>query len=792
MKPNPFMPNVTTPKVINRNAEVVPWNRERIRRAISLAFFAMRHPGINNTLKESKIRNYGLSPKDVVIVEALTTKVEEKIITLGVPEVSLETIQDTVEDTLLENKHIQIAKAYISYRQTQAITRLKHYDGQVLSDYIFAAKYARYNPEKKRREVWDETVDRVRDMHLTFFADKLDAKVTLEEQTKTLKQWIEFAFEGVRRKEVLPSMRSLQFGGEAVLKANSRLYNCSYSFANRPAWFREYFYLLLCGCGCGFSVQTHHVAQLPSLPPRSKDDELPVRHYAIPDTIEGWADSLDVLLESYLKGYYVEFNYSQIRRKGTPLKTSGGKAPGHVPLKKMHVRVNKILAEAAGRHLKPIEVYDIAMFIAEAVLSGGIRRSAVLTLFSPADEEMMNAKTGDWFNVNRQRSGSNNSAVIIRNKTTREQFDKLFHAQKEFGEPGFFFADSTESGSNPCLEIGLKPLIDWELTKEEKSKLESHSIDITKIPLHGHQFCNLTTINGGLITSPRIFNQASLLAAIIGTLQAAYTDIPYLGPITELINKKDALLGVSICGIMDSPKVLLNPLVLKNAAHLCRRVNAALAKSIGINPAARITAVKPEGTTSLLLNAGSGIHPHHARHYFRRVQANKQEHLYKHIAEINPQMVEQSVYNEQSGVITFPVSARPDAVLRSTISALRFLENVKLVQQNWVLEGKNPNRDPGINHNVSNTCTVKDTEWDAVAEYIWSNREFFTGVSLLRDSGDKQYAQAPREEVVTAADIAKWNLLDPKPVDFSKVVETEDNTNLKAIVACAGGMCELV
>ncbi|MEX2043717.1 MAG: recombinase, partial [Opitutus sp.] len=562
-------------------------------------------------------------------------------------------------------------------------------------------------------------------------------------------------------------------------------------------FFREYFFLLLSGCGVGFSVQKHHVAMLPPLPLRAAENDLPVRHSRVADTIEGWSDALHALVASYYEGAKVEFDYSAIRPRGTPLRTSGGKAPGHLPLKKALARVDEILDQAAGRALRPIEVYDINMFIAKAVLAGGIRRSATICLFSPDDEEMMNAKTGRWFEKHPQRAASNNSAVLSRSDRNADHFRKLFKAQKEFGEPGFFFCDHPEAGCNPCAEISLLPVVDWELSPDELSRLFEwgYKGDLPGTTrLSGFQHCNLTTINGRAATTETAFFEACIAATVIGTLQAAYTEMPYLGPVTRLLNEHDALLGVSICGFMDNPAVLFDPDTLTRGAKLCRATNRLMAAVIGIRPAAKLSTTKPEGTASLILNAASGIHPHHARRYFRRVQANRKEPVYAFFKTANPQMTETSVYNpETDDVITFPVEAPKKAILRKELTATQFLELVKLVQQSWVVPGGDPgSRSPDLHHNVSNTCTVRPEEWDEVADFIWANRRSFTGISLLQDAGDKAYAQAPREEVVTESDVVRWNALRPYRVDYTQMHEESDETELKQSVACAGGACEII
>ncbi|HEX2855351.1 MAG TPA: ATP cone domain-containing protein [Opitutaceae bacterium] len=801
--------------VVKRDGTTVPWDASKIIRAVSLAFYDVKHGGAPNPFRNDAAARYGIDLDTFLKTMAITgraTRTLELIYRQG-RNPSIEQIQDTLEKTIAAEGEWAVARSYIIYRERQASQRLQHYPENGLADYIACAKYARYRADLGRRELFPEAVGRVEAMHLAFFRDRLNQPVTgdlaatpaaprdhglLAEWISgaTLGELIQRSFAAVAAKRVLPSMRSLQFGGEAILRNHARLFNCSFSAADRPEFFREYFFLLLAGTGCGFSVQRHHVERMPALPARPGELELPVVHHTVADTIEGWADALHVLVLSYLQGFKAEFNFSAVRARGRPLATSGGKAPGHLPLKQALLDVEALLRSGCGRKLRPVEVYDICMFVARSVLSGGIRRSATICLFSPDDEEMMDAKTGNWFEKNPQRSASNNSAVLQRSSADEALFRRLFNAQKEFGEPGFYFADHPDHGCNPCCEIGLHPVLETPLPREDLDRLRALGFDgelSSPSRLSGWQMCNLTTINGAALTGTGDFFIACMHAAVIGTLQAAYTDIPYLGAVTRHLNERDALLGVSICGFMDNPEILFDPETLERGARLCRAANQLVAAAIGIRPAARVTCVKPEGTASLLLNAASGIHPHHARHYFRRVQANRRDPIYRHFLAANPQMIEASVYRpDTDDVITFPVEAPANAILRDEVGAVEFLQFVQLVQRHWVLAGEAPvSRSPGLHHNVSNTCTVKPEEWNAVADFIWGNRAEFTGIALLACDGDKRYAQAPRESVVTDDDAARWNRLKYSPVDYAALLEASDETALKDVLACAGGKCEV-
>jgi ribonucleoside-triphosphate reductase (thioredoxin) len=732
------------------------------------------------TAVEKAVRSVANDPEAEVaphlqtILKNITASIDNIVqgyVRRGEAEIDVETIQDMVEQQLMGAGLYDVARSYILYREEHKKARNKRLrpDAAAIQDYMLVSRYARYLPEKGRRETFAEAVNRVRDMHLRRY--------------KGADEDIKWAFEQVLQKRCLPSMRSMQFAGPAIETNHARMYNCTFGICDRLDFFRDGLYLLLCGTGVGFSVEFEHVEKLPPL--ASSIDEGDVIHVTIPDTIEGWSDALQSLMDSYVKGYLVEFNYSKIRPRGAPLKISGGKAPGHVPLRRALERIRNILDGALRRKLKPIEAYDIMMHAADAVIAGGVRRSATICLFSMDDGEMMNAKRGNWFQENPQRGRSNNSVKLIRNETSKAQFLRIFTKQKEWGEPGFYFANDLSHGCNPCCEIGLNP------------HLEVHNSDGTVSIESGWQFCNLTEINGASIRSEEDFRTAVRAATIIGTCQAGYTEFPYLGSTTETLCRREALLGVSITGMMDSPSFTLNPEIQRAMATYAVKVNREISLKIGIEPAARLTCVKPAGSTSLLLGTASGIHPRHARRYFRRIQANKSDPVYRFFNEKNPHMCEESVWsaNKTDDVITFCVEAPEEAILRGEMSAMDLLKHVHSTQQNWVIPGTaRPESNPGLYHNVSNTLTVREHEWDAVADYIWENRADFTGISMLAASGDKIYQQAPHEEVVTAGDETLWNefIANFTPVDYTDMAEQEDVTNLQGEVACAGGACELI
>ena len=1097
------------------------------------------------------------------------TKVLNTVIdTLSDDVLDVEHVQDAVETALMKHGQFEVAKAFILYRHKRAEARegrtSKAPDPKAISDYIHAGKYARYVPTLLRREVYPETVGRVESMHLGQYPDLADE--------------IKWAFDLVRAKRVLPSMRSMQFGGSAILSNHNRIYNCSFSLVDRPEVFSEALFLLLSGCGVGYSVQFDHIEKLPSL---GYVDPKKVRHHVVEDTIEGWADALKALMQSYLDGVNLELSYYLIRDAGTPLRTSGGKAPGHLKLKDSLERIRGVLSKAQGRKLRPIECHRIMCHAADAVLSGGIRRSAMICLFSLDDSEMMFAKTGNWWETEPYFANANNSVVLKRDEVKKKQFKRIFQMTRQWGEPGFYFTANYDYGTNPCFhpdtrlwtangyikvgdlfkagtpnqvvrdtrvgkgeaingervglqvadathvfltqknaqvfklvtehgyhvtatathefptpdgrkqlsnlypgdtlllpsgegsfgtkgtsdeglllglhvgdgtseadasyidlwesdfdqkdhvlaalnaviesvptdrgtrnygpvvwqdqvvpddsdqkvraggvrfrrwlaaladheqvhmlkdrvpesvwqgsrefvagyirglfatdgtvllggkgtkatlslrlgqsnkplledvqvllgmfgivsrlysrtpagfrslpdnkgegkmqdyfckehfelvinrpnaitfnkviglfgrkseimadrmasrgeslrkperfitrvlsiesagtsdvycltqpetntviangivtaqccEIGLNPLLT--ITEEEQTKLAAKGIKVAVGQTYtGWAFCNLCEINAAKLTSLADFEEAAKAATLIGTLQAGYTKMPYLGWISETLAEREALLGIGMTGMLDAPHIACNPDFQREVAGKIKAWNAEYAAKIGVRPAARTTCVKPSGTTSLELGCvGSGHHAHHAKRYIRRVTADELETVFQAFRAVNPHMCVRKPDGKY--VIEFPVEVPANAPVRADLGAIQFLDMVKSTQQNWVLPGTGDSKhSPGLNHNVSNTVTVRPEEWDKVADYLWENREYFTGVSLLAASGDKDFAFAPNEEVTTPADEARWNAIleSYRPVDYTAIVEDNDETNLSGELACAGGVCEV-
>ena len=612
----------------------------------------------------------------------------------------------------------------------------------LMSDAKFFEGYSRWDESKNRYETWNDAVGRVMDMHRKFYKDVM---------TDELSALIDEAQGLYEKKYFLGAQRALQFGGEQLIKHQMRLYNCTSTYADRVAFFGEFFYVLLCGAGAGVSVQKHHIEKLAPIANRTKQAKI----HVVEDSIEGWATSADILMSSYFvgggvhpdfEGRRVYFDTSNIRPKGAMI-SGGFKAPGPEPLRKALDKIEHLLQGlilGGKSRLNPIHVYDIAMHLADAVLAGGVRRSATIFLFSPDDEEMMTAKTGDWFITNPQRGRSNNSALIVRKEATREQFAKLMGSVRQFGEPGFVFTESTEHTYNPCVEIGKYPT----LIGEDNSKTS------------GWQGCNLSEINGGLANSKEEFMKACRGASILGTLQAGYTDFKFFKTnTTKKIFDREALIGVSITGWMNNPEILLNEDILKEGAELIKSVNRHVAKIIGINPAARTTCVKPAGNASVILKTASGVHGEQAPMYIRNVQMNKEAEVAQLIRERNPYMVEESVWsqNKTDYVISFPVIPPQNSIWKEDLYGVNLLEKVKFIQKHWVENGTDESLcvDPTVRHNVSNTIDVLPEQWDEVEEYLFENRNYFAGVSLLSATGDKDFNQAPMTAIETEDQIIR-------------------------------------
>ena len=613
---------------------------------------------------------------------------------------------------------------------------------KILSDLTVYMKYAKFIPELERRETWEELVTRNMNMHIKKYPQIAGEIVDV--------------YQYVFDKKVLPSMRSMQFGGKPIEISPNRIYNCAYLPIDHLDAFSEAMFLLLGGTGVGYSVQKHHVEKLPEI---RKPNPNRTRRFLVGDSIEGWADAIKVLMKSYFGEHLStpEFDFSDVRPKGAQLVTSGGKAPGPQPLKDcLHKLKGMLDAKEDGEKMTPIEVHDMVCHIADAVLAGGIRRAALISLFSADDNEMIACKSGAWWETNPQRGRANNSAALVRHKITKEFFLDLWKRVEASGagEPGIYFTNDKDWGTNPCCEIALRP----------------------------NQFCNLCEVNVSDIESQEDLNNRVKAAAFIGTLQAGYTDFHYLRDIWKRTTEKEALIGVSMTGIGSGVVLGYN---MKEAAKLVKEENARVAEMIGVNKSARTTTVKPAGTTSLTLGTSSGIHAWHNDYYIRRVRVGKNEAIYQYLSIYHPELVEDEFFRpHDTAVISVPQKAPEGAILR-TESPFQLLDRVKKITQEWVRPG---HRSGSNTHNVSATISLKNEDWELAGEWMWENRDFYNGLSVLPYDGGS-YIQAPFEDCTKE----EYDRLFAKlsSIDLSRVVELQDNTDLSGELACAGGACEI-
>lgn len=605
----------------------------------------------------------------------------------------------------------------------------------VVGEYVFLSKYSQTHNGKK--ETWQEAVNRVMDMHLKRYS----GMVKPEDEAEFSKMFAH-AYSLYSEQRVLGAQRALQYGGELMLEKHARFYNCSSTYVDRVRVFEEIMYLLLCGAGTGYSVQHVHTDRLPV--PKGFDNSKQAEKFVIPDTIEGWAEAVGKMMTAYYYGGAdIEFDYSAIRPKGAYIR-GGFKAPGPDPLRQAIEKVHHIVNRIKGRKLRPFELHYIICICANSVVTGGVRRSAMISIFDADDAEMAACKTGNWIATMPELCRSNNSAAILPD-TSKEAFDAIYENTKMYGEPGFVFIDSPWFVYNPCGEVGMYPRV-----QDENG--EWHS---------GWGFCNLAEINGGKVKTEQDFYDACEAASVICTLQAGYTNFRVLEKWSQKIAERDALIGIGITGLCENPDILFNADIQRRGAEIVKETNQKVARMIGINPAARCTVVKPSGNSSQLLGTLSGITPGHSRHYIRHIQAADTEQAVQEWMRVNPDMVEASVWApDREKVIAFPVTLPEGALLKQNLTAIDFLKFVLLTKQNWIEFGTNfdhpsTKENPRLRMNVSNTCTVRPEEWDEVREFLWEHRSEFGGISLLSSFGDLDYPQAPYTEVLDETELAK-------------------------------------
>jgi ribonucleoside-diphosphate reductase alpha chain len=612
---------------------------------------------------------------------------------------------------------------------------------EALSSLTVFSKYAKYIPELKRRETWNEIIDRYQSMMIKKYPNLEDAIIKSAEL--------------IRDKKVLPSMRALQFAGAAAEVNNARIYNCCYLPIDSLHSFSETMFLLLGGTGVGYSVQTHHVEQLPTI---KKQEKYKQRNYLIEDSIMGWADAVKMLMKFYFEGgFKPKFDFRAIREKGARLVTAGGKAPGPEPLKLCLAHIDAVMERKQdGEKLSSLDCHDILCHIANSVLAGGIRRSAMICLFDHDDEAMITCKYGNWWETNEQRGRANNSAVLKRGEISEETFKDLWKRIEASGsgEPGIYWTNDKDWGTNPCCEIALRP----------------------------YQFCNLCEVNVSDIQSQTDLNDRVAVAAFFGTLQAGFFDFHYLRPIWAKTTQKDALLGIGMTGIGSGEILKYN---LEIAAETAKTVNSMISAQIGTNEAARVTCIKPSGTTSLVLGTASGIHAWHNDYYLRTMRFNKNEDIATYMMINHPELCEDDVLRPMDTVcIRIPVKAPEGSIFR-TETAIDTLERVKRFSQEWI----KPGHINGANtHNVSATISILEDGWKEVGDWMWENREVYNGLSVLPHFGGS-YKQAPFEDI--SEEEYNIRISHLKSVDLTKVIELDDTVEFGQVAACAGGACEI-
>jgi ribonucleoside-triphosphate reductase len=608
---------------------------------------------------------------------------------------------------------------------------------KILSDLAFYRTYSKVKPTNATKESWNEVVDRYQ-------------QFLIDQNRTEHHDLIAKACHSVRLKQIVPSMRMLQFAGPGLARENMKAYNCSFTAIESFKAIAEVFYVLMCGTGAGFSVQKHHTSQLPAI--HSLDE---VHAFVIADSKEGWCDSVLELL----KNPNIIFNYDRIRPAGTPLST-GGTASGSVALRQMHEKVRNILMNAIGRQLRPIEVHDIVCHVADCVVVGGVRRAALISLFDRTDEQMLYAKVGSWWERNPQRARANNSAVLIHGETTREEFDMVLDMciESKSGEPGIFWTHDKDYGVNPCAEISLQ----------------------------SQGLCNLTEINAAICQNEFDFAQAAYYATVLGTFQAALTNFTYVDPRWKKVAEEDALLGVSITGQAQNWQGL-QKWDLADVADMTKLWNKELANELGINHAARITTTKPSGTTSTVLGTTAGIHGAYAPHYLRRVRIAKDDPMAIYLRHKLPEeLVEEDQF--QSSLLCIAMPIQMNGIVASEESCIDQLERSKFIHKNWIRPGHNsgPNT-----HNVSLTCYYKDGEDnERLKDWMWNNRQSYSGISLLPQD-THTYVQAPYE----AISAERFKELESKVLainlDLGEIRYELKYDSRQEVSGCEGTLCSL-
>lgn len=629
-----------------------------------------------------------------------------------------------------------------------------------LSDLKLYSDFLGYREQDQRYETWEEACKEVFDTHRVRYQKEL-------KNSSELQTLLENAEKYYTDKKYLTAQRSLQFRGDDIFKHNFRLFNCLVMYADKPSWWGDSLYLMLCGCGVGVNMMLPFINRLPKVVKRIKG----TKTFVIQDTIQGWGESAHVLISSYCsekpvegyeeyQGYEIKFDYSQIREKGAKVGRRF-KAPGPDGLKQSLERVEQLLnsyVEEVAKEMRSVIAYDIFMHLANSVLSGGIRRAACSIICSPEDEELVYAKSGNWRVENKQRERSNNSVGLIRNQFTKERFQHFLELNQGISDIGFVFLNNIFEVLNPCFEIGFTPLLFDYKNQDIVKRIMNSDITVLDegIVQTGIQCCNLTEINGLGLKSPQDFYNTCKAAATAGTFQAGYTDFKYIKnqQVSKQISDYEALLGVSITGWANSPW-LFDEKILQEGARIVKETNEEVSKLININPSARLCTVKPSGNASVILGCASGIHAEHSENYFRVMQLNKDTETAKYLEQHMPYLIEEGVYSDTKSdyAVFSPISNQKGTLYKNDLQGIKHLELIKLVKENWVDVGKVEERSiiPTTSHNVSNTVIIDD--YQVISDYIFEHQNTFTAVSFLSPFGDKDWNQCPNTSVLMLDEI---------------------------------------
>jgi len=749
---------ISTLKVVRkRDGTLAPFDRERVKSAIERAMIACGEGSAESAEQVT-----------VGVIHSLEKTLKER--SEYTP--SVEDVQDAVEMELIYKGFAKTAKGYILYREEhkkireitgivpEAVKELaresKKYFRNPLAEFVYYRSYSRWIDAEQRRETWIETVDR----YISFMRENLGTKLSEKEYAEVRA--------GILAHEVMPSMRLMWAAGPAARKTNVTGYNCSFIAPTKLRDFGEIMYLSMCGTGVGFSVESHTVQQLPQIKKRNSKS---AKTHVVGDSKEGWADALVHGLEAWFGGDDVKFDYSQLRHAGARLMTMGGKSSGPEPLRNLIDFARERIQKRQGKRLSNLDVHDIVCKIGEVVVSGGVRRSALISLSDLDDYDMRHAKDGQFYINEPQRMMSNNSAVYTQKPSAAEFMDEWISLMKSgSGERGIFnrgslptqmperrkkvfMKDIDTCGTNPCGEIILK----------------------------SKQFCNLTEIIIRAEDTRVTLMKKMRIATILGTYQSTLTNFKYLSKEWKKNCEEERLLGVSITGQWDNAELAHDAKLLRDLRDEAVSVNKLYAKKFGVNASTSITAVKPSGTVSQLVDASSGMHPRHAPYYIRRIRISATDALFKMLKDqgipFNPE-VGQSVENAVTFVVDFPVKAPDGSVFKDDITALEQLAHWKLIKENYT------------EHNPSVTVSVGENEWLAVASWIYLNWDMVGGLSFL-PRNDFVYQLAPYEKTTEAGYLAlmkRW-----EGVDFSKIVSYEkiDETQGSKELACVSGVCEI-